>query len=534
MSENTENTSTFVRTPLESALFKITECAVNTSTLEEYSKELHKIIKQLMYAENFFVVVYEQDRSLISFIYVQDEHDLAVDPKVLQKMSVSELRRTLTGYMLRTGQMQHLSAAKRDYLTQKNIVDAIGVDSHDWLGVPLIFNHEVLGGIVVQSYREDIEYGPQEEDILQFVARQIAMVFKSKQSEKSLIDTNLLLEKRVEERTLDLNRTNLELATEVEERRRSQTIQSALFQITDLVSTSGTLEDFYQSVHQVIKSLMYAENEYIALLSEDNNYVEFPYFVDQYDSHPAPRKFSSKSEGTGLTEKVFLSGEPLLFREEEAVQGLVGERVCISWLGVPLKDMNHVFGVLAIQSYEEEVYYNREQQQVLMTIGQQVATAILRKKDSESLRIAHETLEKRVKERTFELEETIEKRKLVEQKLAHESLHDALTGLPNRQHLLRSLNKLLKNSQNYPDSQLALLFLDLDRFKIINDSLGHHIGDLFLIEVANRLSACMRNDDVVVRLGGDEFCILMFDVSSERIATRLAERVLGPRNLNLY
>ena len=82
----------------------------------------------------------------------------------------------------------------------------------------------------------------------------------------------------------------------------------------------------------------------------------------------------------------------------------------------------------------------------------------------------------------------------------------------DRRYLKEQLNVVLTAAETNRQQDIALLFLDLDRFKIINDSLGHHVGDLFLIEVAQRLTRCMRNDDVVVRLGGDEFCILMFDV----------------------
>ncbi|MGX5202725.1 EAL domain-containing protein [Aliikangiella sp. IMCC44632] len=522
---NTSDLTKFKRTPLESALFKITECAVHTSSLQEYSAELHKIIQTLMYAKNFFVAVYEQNNSLINFIYVADEYDSGSDNHVLRKLSTEDLRRTLTGYMLRTGTMQHLSQSTRQKLTQKNIVDEVGVDCHDWLGVPLIYNDEILGGIVIQSYQDDIEYGDQEEDILQFVARQIALVFKSKQAEKDLIETNALLEKHVEERTEDLNRINLELANEVEERKKSQKIQLALYQITELVSTSDSLDDFYQSVHQVIKSLMYAENEYIALLTDDRQFIDFAYFVDEYNPSPKKRPFNQNEESLGFTEKVLQTGKSFLYCKEDEYIGVIGGKVCVSWLGVPLKDLNQVFGVLAIQSYQEGTTYNREQQQVLSTIGQQVATAILRKKDAESLRHAHEYLEERVRARTHELEETIEKRKLVERKLAHESLHDTLTGLPNRQYLLNSLNELMSNKQSQGE-QLALLFLDLDRFKIINDSLGHHIGDLFLIEIAQRLKQCMRGGDLVARLGGDEFCILMPKIEDERVALSLSSRVL--------
>ncbi|MCW8999973.1 MAG: EAL domain-containing protein, partial [Kangiellaceae bacterium] len=385
---------------------------------------------------------------------------------------------------------------------------------------------EILGGLVIQSYREDIEYGQQEEEILQFVARQIALVFKSKQAELALIDANADLEKRVSERTQELYLANSALTAEVQERKRSQQVQAALFQITELVSTADSLQGLFYGVHQIIKRLMFAENEYIALLSEKRDLIEFPYYVDEVEPHPTNRKYGDAQVKKGFTEKVLISGESLLFCKGQSIQGFEGNTKCESWLGVPLKDRYQVFGVLAIQSYQPDIVYTRDEQLILLTIGQQVATAILRKKDAESLRIAHETLERRVKERTSELEQTIEKRKLIEERLAYESLHDSLTGLPNRQQLSNALNQLIRKNSILENEILALLFLDLDRFKIINDSLGHHIGDLFLIEVAKRLQHCIRDADLVARLGGDEFCILMPSIKSDTIALRLCARLL--------
>jgi diguanylate cyclase (GGDEF)-like protein len=145
----------------------------------------------------------------------------------------------------------------------------------------------------------------------------------------------------------------------------------------------------------------------------------------------------------------------------------------------------------------------------------------MRKRDAEKLKLAHNDLEDKVKERTKKLEETIKKRQSIEQKLVYDSLHDSLTGLPNRVYLLQELDKLLMNQGAH-----ALLFLDLDRFKIINDSLGHHIGDLFLIQISQSIKECVRGNDLVARLGGDEFCVLMPNVDDNSVALQICNRIL--------
>ena len=100
-------------------------------------------------------------------------------------------------------------------------------------------------------------------------------------------------------------------------------------------------------------------------------------------------------------------------------------------------------------------------------------------------------------------------RKQVQDQLRYEALHDNLTGLANRSFFIELLDRSLQRLYRHPDKGFAVLFLDLNRFKIINDSLGHRAGDNLLIEVAKRLNHCMREEDMVARLGGDEFTILL-------------------------
>ncbi|MDD5250626.1 MAG: EAL domain-containing protein [Rhodocyclaceae bacterium] len=119
----------------------------------------------------------------------------------------------------------------------------------------------------------------------------------------------------------------------------------------------------------------------------------------------------------------------------------------------------------------------------------------------------------------------IHERKTAAEQLLHDALHDSLTGLPNRALLLERLQRAMDRAQRSPESIFAVLFIDLDRFKNVNDSLGHEAGDKFLIECARRLALCCRPADTLARLGGDEFILLLEDISGEADAIRVAERV---------
>ena len=114
-----------------------------------------------------------------------------------------------------------------------------------------------------------------------------------------------------------------------------------------------------------------------------------------------------------------------------------------------------------------------------------------------------------------------------EEQLKHDALHDALTGLPNRSLLMERLDLSLKRAKRHPEFQFAVLFLDLDNFKVINDSLGHPIGDELLVVVAEQLTKLIRETDVAARLGGDEFVILLEELDEFEEAVWVAERVLS-------
>lgn len=123
------------------------------------------------------------------------------------------------------------------------------------------------------------------------------------------------------------------------------------------------------------------------------------------------------------------------------------------------------------------------------------------------------------------LEQTILERQRTETQLRHNAYHDELTGLPNRALFMRHLRIRIQQTQQQPEAQLAVLFVDVDRFKLVNDSLGHLIGDQLLVNIAHRLQSCLRPQDTVARLGGDEFAILLTHITHPGDALEVADRI---------
>jgi len=141
-------------------------------------------------------------------------------------------------------------------------------------------------------------------------------------------------------------------------------------------------------------------------------------------------------------------------------------------------------------------------------------------------RVEVEAARARLAEETnLALEREIADRTRAEQRLAHAAYHDALTGLPNRQLLAERLEVALRRAARHPDRSPAVLFVDLDGFKLMNDTFGHTVADLLLIAVARRFESCLRADDTIARIGSDEFVILLESVS-EQVATTLGQLLL--------
>lgn len=151
-------------------------------------------------------------------------------------------------------------------------------------------------------------------------------------------------------------------------------------------------------------------------------------------------------------------------------------------------------------------------------------------------------LDSRISERTQELvvvndtlRQEIEERKRVENQVRYIATHDSLTDLPNRIMLMDRLKQLISTAKRY-DEMIALMFLDLDHFKLINDSLGHHAGDRVLSDVADRLKSSLRDEDIVARLGGDEFvvCLPLHDKNSDimAMARKIFDALRTPFKMN--
>ncbi len=503
---------------LQRALFAISDLAGSDRDMPDLLRGIHDIVRTLMYAENFFIVRYDAEHDSLRFLYYADIED--ADGPGTQEIAMRSREHTLTWYLIIEGKplMGNTDELRRQI---DGPLIMIGPDSVDWLGVPMLRDGCVRGALVVQTYKDGIRFKNEDRALLEFVGHHILTALERKQGKDEL-------EQRVRQRTLELAVANLGLQQEVLERQRSERLQASLFHIAQLATADIDEGEFYQRVHAVVGELLPAENFFIALLSPDQRTLEFPYYVDS-----GSRRIVSRELGRGLSEYVLRSGRPLLgsaaqiddlARRGEIDPQRIG-RPAVCWLGVPLRVGEQVIGLVVVQSYSETVTYTAPDQELLSFAALQIANSIHRRRSAVSLQRAYAELEQRVEERTRELREQIVQRERVQGQLKHQVMHDALTGLANRRFLRDRLERVLKLLRE-PGRRCALLYLDIDRFKVVNDSLGHPAGDELLREIARRLLECVRHPDMVARLSGDEFAILLEDVETPEVAQAVAQRVL--------
>jgi len=341
------------------------------------------------------------------------------------------------------------------------------------LAVPVLDGNRVLAVIDCEETNRDF-FSAEHQDILEHVAAILAIRMRKLEDLQQLEQTIAKLE-------------------------YAELVQKALFNIASLSYDAQQFSTFYQRIHQIVSSLIYAQNFYIALYDDQEEMLRFPYFVDSTEHISPSEVYPKEILENSLTGYVFRTDAPLLIHGADMAGFDRQHSVTIygtppeSWLGVPFKSGDVVSGVVVVQSYDPEFTYCQRDLELLVFVSQHISSAL---------------------ERVF-----------VQQRLVHQALHDALTNLPNRILFMDRLSHAFKRRRRIPDRIVAIMYLDLDRFKIVNDTLGHTVGDEFLIEVARLLKTCVRQNDTLARLGGDEFAILLEDVSDLADAIEVAERI---------
>lgn len=275
------------------------------------------------------------------------------------------------------------------------------------------------------------------------------------------------------------DRLRLAVARDITELKRVEHTRNALYRISEAANTTEGLLALYQHIHRIIDELVPADNFTVALYDEANETLSFPYSTEPQAPSPDPQPLMSTSPFA----EVIRSGQAVLINQAP---------MTVDWLGVPLLTERGIMGVLAIQTDSDKRRYSEEDKQLLHFVSTQIASAI--------------------------------RRKQAEAELLHRAHHDVLTDLPNRALFNDRFDVALARAHR-DNEHLALLFLDLNEFKNVNDNFGHEVGDQLLREVAHRLAQCVRASDTLGRMGGDEFTILLTNISAPDHVGIVADKI---------
>jgi diguanylate cyclase (GGDEF)-like protein/PAS domain S-box-containing protein len=397
---------------LQRALYRIAQTSTTNQDMGALYASIHGIVGELMYARNFYIALVDPVSGTFGFDYFVDEED-PVPPTV-------KPGRSLTDYVLRTGEPLLADAETFADLEARNEIELLGAPSIDWLGVPLKRGRECFGALVVQSYNEEHRYTVADRDVLTFVSQHVA--------------------------------------TAIDRRRAASALEESEDRFRTLAETAPCAIFIYQG-------------------------DRFRY------ANPAMSAISGYTREE-LMETNFWSMVHPEFREMVRERGMARQK----------GQAAEVPGTYEFQIVRKdgEVRWVQFSAGVIERDGQPAGLGT-----------------------AFDITE----RKRAEEQIRSLAYLDPLTGLPNR--LLFNDRVTVAVAQAHRLRQrLAVLFLDLDRFKIINDSLGHSIGDRLLQEVAARLLAAVREGDTVARLGGDEFTLLLPAVVRAEDAAKIAEKLL--------
>jgi len=559
---------------VQQVLYNISNATNSPISLNQLYKTIHQELGNIIDTKNFHIALLNKEENKIHFDYFFDEKD---DISVTLEYNNTG---SLSAYVIKTGQALLVNRQQINKMIERGelILPHLGTLTEDtlWLGVPLKVEGKVIGTMAVLSYINPHLYSEKDIKIMEFVSSQVATAIKRKQDEEALYKSHrefaslfrnspeALVYLDEKSNVLDLNSQFTKLFgytledikgrninngmihpqdkvkeakdlyqkslskgyyhyesvrkkkdgstfpviiscspvviegkpkgriisyRDITEIKKNESLQEVLYNISKAANSPISLNQLYKTIHQELGTIIDNTNFYIALVDEKKGQIFFPYHVDEKDDDFPILKFNTTNT---LTTYVIKSGKPLL-NDNNQYKEMVAQRILTAmgttadksiWLGVPLKVENKVIGAMAVQSYTDSKLYSKKDIKVMEFVSEQITTAIERKRVEEEL-----------------------------ERLAH---YDTLTGVYNRGHGLELLQRQLKLAKR-DKSSLLLAYTDLDNLKEINDGFSHEEGDRVMVQVAKLFKSTLREVDIIIRMGGDEFLVILLGCSLNEI-----------------
>lgn len=282
---------------------------------------------------------------------------------------------------------------------------------------------------------------------------------------------------------------------------KTKMLSDTFLLISELTYHSTTIENFYLGLYKIIAKQVNTHSFFVVLLDTDQNKYSCPYLHDEQKGGEFDTSIDHQKMSETLIAEVISAQQPRLAGFDELEKRIKEGRMVnrgpqvYSWLAVPFQITSSLQGAIALQSYDPQKLFHENDKEFLTFLGQHISTAI--------------------------------DQKLKDQALQYQVLHDSVTGLASRSLFLNRLEHAFDRSARSETPEIAVLFIDFDDFKLINDNFGHQAGDDILKVAAQRMQTQLRSSDTLARIGGDEFAILLEDLDNETMAMTVSQRLLN-------
>jgi diguanylate cyclase (GGDEF)-like protein/PAS domain S-box-containing protein len=523
---------------LQVALHEISDTAHSSADLPDMLRRIHAIIGELLPARNFFVALYDEASRSVSFPCFIDEHDPVPAPRKLGEGGLTE-------EVLRTGEALLLNPETMAARVRGGET-VVGTDSIDWLGVPLKAADRTIGVLAVQSYAGTVRYASGDMALLQFVSDQVASAIERKRAETELKESEERLQRALEASRLALWDYDVASGTVYLSEAWSEFVGGP--KVPTVHSLQGLAAMVPPEDWPVIRAAVVP-----ALKGEQPRYqVEHRVFKPDggtiwvlsqgrvIERGPDGRARRAVGTNRDITERK---------HAEEALKlaALVyqhsSEAMVVTDAGNRIIAINPAFTALTgyaaeeaigktprmLQSGRQDREFYRAMWETINATGRWQGEVWNRHKDghifAEALAINTIRHPDGSVHRYVALFSDITEKKEADNLIWQQANFDALTNLPNRRMFRDRLEQELKKCRR-DGTTLAILFIDLDRFKEVNDTLGHDKGDTLLVEAARRIRECVRDSDTVARFGGDEFTVALSDLEDTGRVQYIAQKII--------
>ena len=327
---------------IQAALYRIAETASAAQDMPSFYEQIHGIVGELMYADNLFIALYDDQRRLVNYAFYRDEVDLDVpDPNVWEPLGEGQAA-GFTGWVLGHGRPVLLTGPEQEEMERRGEVRMVGAPAVDWLAAPLRAEDHTIGVVVVQSYDERRLHSRDDLELLTFVAQHIA--------------------------------TALARARAIEETRQRNAELAVVNEIGSALARQLDFDSIIQLVGERIRDIFRADSIFIGIVDEDAQTVTFPYSIEFGEPSPA----DVLGLGEGLTSRVLASRRPLRVSSSALAHELgavVQGHESASWLGVPILAGERAIGILGLESAVPDAFSDSDER-LLGTVASSMGVAL--------------------------------------------------------------------------------------------------------------------------------------------------------------